>query len=134
MSKDKSKESYLWDEYLTVDNAAEFVEGDALYLQLNGDWGSAVAVAGFAIQFEGDNGSSDIIALEVVDSANGIYKVTVPASGYIRARFAQVNPENVYEIWNVSDYIYCDHDSNTNLIKLQSGWNSMKGNWSTYSE
>ena len=129
-----SWESYLWDEYLTVDNAAEFVEGDTLYLQLNGDWGSAVSASGFAIQFEGLNGSSDIMALEVVDSTNGIYKITVPASGFIRVRFAQVNPSNVYEIWNVSDYIYCDHDSNTNLIKLQSGWASMKGNWSTYSE
>ena len=129
-----SWESYLWDEYLTVDTAAEFIEGDTLYLQLNGDWSSAVSVSGFAVQFEGLNGSSDIIALEVVDSTNGIYKVIVPATGYMCVRFAQVNPSNVYEIWNVSDYIYCDHDSQTNLIKLQNGWAVMKGNWTSYSE
>ena len=129
-----SWESYLWDEYLTVDTAAEFVEGDTLYLQLNGDWSSAMSGSGFAAQFEGLSGSSDIIALELVDSTNGIYKITVPVSGYIRVRFAQVNPSNVNEIWNVSDYTYCDHDASTNLIKLQSGWNTMKGNWSKYSE
>ena len=129
-----SWDSYLWDEFLTVDNAAEFVEGDTLYLQLNGDWSSAASGSGFAAQFEGLNGSSDILALELVDSTNSIYKITVPTSGYIRVRFAQVNPSNVYEIWNVSDYTHCDHDTNTNLIVLQNGWNSMKGNWSNYSE
>ena len=72
--------------------------------------------------------------MEIVDSTNGIYKIVIPASGYIRVRFAQVNPSNVYEIWNVSDYTYCDHDSTTNLIKLQNGWNAMAGNWSVYSE
>jgi hypothetical protein len=129
-----SWDSYLWDEYLTVDTASEFVEGDTLYLQLNGDWTSAMSASGFAVQFEGLNGSSDILAMEIVDSTNGIYKIVIPASGYIRVRFAQVNPSNVYEIWNVSDYTYCDHDSTTNLIKLQNGWNSMVGNWSVYSE
>ena len=129
-----SWDSYLWDEYLTVDTASEFVEGDTLYLQLNGDWTSAMSTSGFAVQFEGLNGSSDILAMEIVDSTNGIYKIVIPASGYIRVRFAQVNPSNVYEIWNVSDYTYCDHDSTTNLIKLQNGWDSMVGNWSVYSE
>ena len=129
-----SWESYLWDEYLTVDTASEFEEGSTLYLQLNGDWSSAMSVSGFAVQFEGFNGQSDILAMELVDSTNGIYKIVVPASGYIRVRFAQANPSNVYEIWNVSDYIYCDHDSTTNLIKLQNGWNSMVGNWTVYTE
>ena len=129
-----SWESYLWDEYLTVDTASEFEEGSTLYLQLNGDWSSAMSVSGFAVQFEGFNGQSDILAMKLVDSTNGIYKIVVPASGYIRVRFAQANPSNVYEIWNVSDYIYCDHDSTTNLIKLQNGWNSMVGNWTVYTE
>ena len=127
-------DSYLWDEYLTIDNASEFVEGSTLYLQLNGDWGSAMSTSGFAVQFEGFNGQSDILAMELVDSTNGIYKIVVPASGYIRVRFAQVNPSNVYETWNVSDFTYCDHDSTTNLIKLQNGWNSMVGNWTVYTE
>ena len=126
--------SYLWDEYLTDSNAGAFKEGENLYLQLNGDWSSAASVSSFVCQLYGESGDTDVLVLERVDSEKNIYKVTIPAGQRHVIRFAQANPSNKYEIWNITDYIYCDTDVNTNLVVLSSGWTGMIGYWSSYSE
>ena len=121
--------TYFWDEYLTNETAGEFQEGEKLYLQLNGDWASAVSISSFVCQFYGYSGDTDFLVLECVDGVNNIYKVTIPAGRHHAIRFARVNPLNKYDVWNVSEYIYCDNDGKTNLIVLASGWSGMNGYW-----
>ena len=124
-----SWESYLWDQYLTNDNASNFVAGETLYLQLNGDWGSAHTSFGLVCQFSGADGEGEIIPIEYVSGV--IYKVTIPEGNYNCVRFAATSLD-YSAIYNVTSYIYCDSDTTTNMLLLQSGWADMGGNWTIY--
>lgn len=124
-----SWESYLWDQYLTNDNASNFVAGETLYLQLNGDWGSAHTNFGLVCQFSGADGEGAIIPIEYVSGV--IYKVTIPEGNYNCVRFAATSLD-YSAIYNVTSYIYCDSDTTTNMLLLQSGWADMGGNWTIY--
>ena len=131
--------SYCWDTYegkIKAEYGNNFTAGETLYLKLDGGWINVVSdenFGSFICQFYGYSGDTGLLPLELVDSENHIYKVTVPEGIRSSVRFAPVASNG--SLMDISDYIHCDYSSSINCVVITGDFTwASQGYWSSYSE